>query len=179
MRRWRHYRISPIVKMNFKWPNCHYRIYSCEIRGCFIVSKCPQIDLSRPIYGAKTDFSPVIWHRFQYMNRYFKSKNIKNTIIPFCIDRGELVAGGVAVERPFGVKICSFSSISFEIRIEIFSISDLKFFRKLSPKFFYVEIGILKLKMGTCDWPPRLFLRAKWVEFDSDFSILDLGIFSL
>ena len=122
--------------MNFKWPNCHYRIYTCEIRGRFIVPKCPRIDLSRPIYGAKTDFSPVIWHRFQYMNRYFKSKNIKSTIIPFCIDRGELVADGVAVERPFGVKICSFSSISFEIRIEIFSISDLKFFRKLSPKFF-------------------------------------------
>ena len=40
------------------------------------------------------------------------------------MDRGELVAGGVAVERPFGVKICSFSSISFEMRNEIFSISD-------------------------------------------------------
>lgn len=124
MRRWRHYRISPIVIMNFKWPNCYYRIYSCEIHGHFIVSKCPRIDLSGPIYGAKTDFSPVIWHRFRYFNRYLKSNTSKSTIIPFCIDLGELVAGGVAVERPFGVKICSFSSMSFEMRIEIFSISD-------------------------------------------------------
>ena len=47
------------------------------------------------------------------------------------MDRGELVAGGVAVERPFGVKICSFSSISFEISFRLFVNRNVKSTEKI------------------------------------------------